>query len=185
MWERNYLQAFPQLKVLMDEMIRVTSSQLKDPVQDVLHNRVCAALAYHMAVDQQSPARTQRLGAAADLLHNIAKEDKGSVLSDPKVYKAVAALTSRLKTSGKLAGSPEFFREREVLLNPKVSDNSGLIHHLTSAVMGSDILHRLGGYTPDEMTDIETAIVEHSTGYWYFRASVDEAAGRKGAWRTV
>lgn len=184
-WERDYLRAFPQLQVLMDEMIRVTSSQLQDPVQDILHNRVCAALAYRMAADQQSPARTQKLVAAADLLHNIAKEDKDSVLSNPKVYQAVAALTSRLKTSGKLIGSPEFFRQREVLLNPKVSDNSGLIHHLTSAAMASEILHRLGSYTPDEMTEMETAIVEHSTGYWYFRASVDEAAGRKGAWRAV
>jgi hypothetical protein len=184
-WERDYLRTFPQLQVLMDEMVRVTSSQLQDSTQDILHNRVCAALAYRMAVDQQSPARTQKLAAASDLLHNIAKEDKGSVLSDPKVYQAVAILTSRLKTSGKLIDSPEFFREREVLLNPKVSDNSGLIHHLTSAAMGSEILHRLGGYTPGEMSEIETAILEHSTGYWYFRASVDEAAGRKGAWRTV
>jgi hypothetical protein len=184
-WERDYLRAFPQLQVLMDEMIRVTSSQLPDPAQDILHNRVCAALAYRMAVDQGSPARTQKLAAASDLLHNIAKEDKGSVLSDPKVYQAIDLMTLRLKASGKLIGSPDFFREREVLLNPKISDNSGLIHHLTSAFMASEILHRLGGYSLAEMNEIETAIVEHSTGYWYFRASVDEAAGRKGAWRTV
>jgi hypothetical protein len=184
-WERDYLRAFPQLQVLMDEMIRVTSGQLQDPAQDILHNRVCAALAYHMAVDYKSPARTQKLAAATDLLHNIAKEDKASVLSDAKVYQAVAALTTRLKASGKLQGSPEFFSERAVLLNAKVSDNSGLIHHLTSATMASEILHRLGGYTPEEITEIETAIVEHSTGYWYFRASVDEAAGRKGAWAIV
>jgi hypothetical protein len=33
----------------MDVMIATTVAQLKDPEADILHNRVCAALAYEMA----------------------------------------------------------------------------------------------------------------------------------------
>jgi hypothetical protein len=32
---------------------------------------------------------------------------------------------------------------------------------------------------------MQVTILEHSTGYWYFRANVDDAVGRKGAWQAV
>jgi hypothetical protein len=32
---------------------------------------------------------------------------------------------------------------------------------------------------------MQVAVLEHSTGYWYFRDSVDQAAGRKGAWKVI
>ena len=32
---------------------------------------------------------------------------------------------------------------------------------------------------------IQVAVLEHSTGYWYFRDSVDAETGRKGAWQVI
>jgi ABC-type phosphate transport system substrate-binding protein len=47
------------------------------------------------------------------------------------------------------------------------------------------MLRDLGGYSDAELDQVQDAILTHSTGYWYFRASVDEAAGREGAWEAV
>ena len=44
-WEKAYLKEFPELQGLMDVMIDTTVKQLKDPEADILHNRVCSALA--------------------------------------------------------------------------------------------------------------------------------------------
>jgi hypothetical protein len=184
-WESDYLRAFPELQTLMDAMVRMTGQQLEDPIQDILHNRVCAALAYTMAIKRGSAARTSKLVAAADLLHNIGKEQKGAVLSDANLYQQISQLVSALKAVGKFSQSPEFFRDERVLLNPKVAGNQALIHHLTGALAAGGVLRRAGGYLPDEVRDIEVAIIAHSTGYWYFRSAVDDAAGRSDAWRAV
>src|SRR5512140_1409601 len=82
-WETAYLSEFPDVQKVMDAMVATSARQLKDPSQDILHNRVCAALAYQMARADRAPAPTRRLSAVADLLHNIAKEEKGAVLSNP------------------------------------------------------------------------------------------------------
>ena len=44
--EKAYLKAYPTLQPLMDAMIKNSQTLLKDPDQDILHNRVCAALSY-------------------------------------------------------------------------------------------------------------------------------------------
>ena len=65
----------------MDVMIATTVAQLKDPEADILHNRVCSALAYEMAAKLSKPER--KLAVVTDILHNISKEDKAAVLTDP------------------------------------------------------------------------------------------------------
>ena len=62
--------------MLMDEMI-------KDAEQDILHNRLCAALAYRIAVERQSPPAIQKLAVASDIVHNIAKETFHSIAFSP------------------------------------------------------------------------------------------------------
>ena len=184
-FEKRYLAEFPALQPLMDKMIANSKAMLKDPEQDILHNRVCAALAYQMALARKSPASVRKLGPATDLLHNITKDNKKAVLSDPVVFGRVEALVASLKKAGKFRDSKDFFTGRAVLTNKKIAGNLALIHHLTGAVWADDALNEVGGFSDKEKQVIETAIIAHSTGYWYFRDSVDEAAGRKKAWRSI
>jgi hypothetical protein len=181
--EKAYLKEFPPLQGLMDTMIATAVAQIKAPEGDILHNRVCAALAYEMAKNLSKEQR--RLAVATDLLHNISKEDKGAVLTNPEVFRKTSEMVSRLKKAGYFKSSPGFWSDEAVLKNPKVGGNLGLVHHIAGALTAGDIARKAGGFSAKDIDMIEVAILEHSTGYWYFRDSVDSAAGRKGAWKAV
>jgi hypothetical protein len=64
-WEKGFLQDFPPLQGLMDIMISTTVTQLKAPAGDILHNRVCSALAYEMAKTLSKDER--KLAVATDI----------------------------------------------------------------------------------------------------------------------
>jgi hypothetical protein len=51
--------------------------------------------------------------------------------------------------------------------------------------MAGDILQELGGYSSQEVARLQAAVIGHSTGYWYFRQSVDDITKSKNAWRKV
>jgi hypothetical protein len=183
--EKSYLADYPTLQELMDGMIANSVVMLKDPDQDILHNRVCAALAYKMAVDKKLPDAVKKLAPATDLLHNITKDDKKAVLGDPVMFKRIADIVADLRKAGKFKASPAFFADESILKLKAVGDNLGLVHHLTGAVVATDILRKSGKFSDAEIVEVQTAIVAHSTGYWYFRDSVDEAAKKPGAWAAV
>ena len=181
-WEKAYLKEFPELQGLMDIMIRTTVAQLKAPEADILHNRVCSALAYEMAKPLSKPER--KLAIATDILHNISKEDKAAVLTNPEVLAKATGMVSKLKKAGYFKNSPAFWGDEAVLKNPKVGGNLGLIHHITGALTSGEIAAR-EKFSAKDIDMIQVAVLEHSTGYWYFRDSVDQAAGRKGAWQVI
>jgi len=181
-WEKAYLKEFPELQGLMDIMIDTTVKQLKDPEADILHNRVCSALACEMAKKLSKAER--KLAVATDILHNISKEDKGAVLTNPEVLAKATAMVSKLKKDGYFKNSPGFWGDEAVLKNPKVGGNLALIHHITGALTAGEIAASEKFSTKD-IDMIQVAVLEHSTGYWYFRDSVDAAAGRKGAWQVI
>ena len=182
-WEKTYLKEFPELQGLMDVMIATAVQQLKDPTSDILHNRVCSALAYEMAKPLSKPER--KLAIGADILHNIAKEDKAALLTNPEVYAKATEMVAKLKKAGYFKPSPGFWGDEAVLKNPKVGGNLALVHHITGAMTAADIARKAGGFSEKDIEMMEVTILEHSTGYWYFRANVDDAAGRKGAWQVV
>lgn len=184
-WEKAYTKEFPAIQGLMDAMTANSKEMLSKPDQDILHNRVCAAIAYKMAIDRKSSEELRKLGPVTDILHNITKDNKKLVLSDADVFKRVSDLVADLKQAGKFKKSPEFFTDLEILKSKSVANNLALIHHLTGAVVAGDMLSKAGGFSKDEIRTVQTAIVAHSTGYWYFRDSIDAAAGREGAWKTV
>jgi len=181
-WEKVYLKEFPELQGLMDVMIRTTVAQLKDPESDILHNRVCSALAYEMAKKLSKAER--KLAVVTDILHNISKEDKAAVLTNPEVLAKATGMVSKLKKAGYFKNSPAFWGDEAVLKNPKVGGNLGLIHHITGALTSGEIAAR-EKFSAKDIDMIQVAVLEHSTGYWYFRDSVDQAAGRKGAWQVI
>jgi hypothetical protein len=181
-WEKAYLNEFPELQGLMDVMIATAVRQLKDPDADILHNRVCSALAYEMAKPLSNHER--KLAVATDILHNISKEDKAAVLTNPEVLAKATAMVSKLKKAGYFKNSPGFWGDEAVLKNPKVGGNLALIHHITGALTAGEIAAR-EKYSAKDIDIIQVAVLEHSTGYWYFRDSVDQAAGRKGAWKVI
>lgn len=182
-WEKTYLKEFPELQGLMDVMIATAVQQLKDPTSDILHNRVCSALAYEMAKPLSKPER--KLAIGADILHNISKEDKAALLTNPEVYGKATEMVSKLKKAGYFKPSPGFWGDEALLKNPKVGGNLALVHHITGAMTAADIARKAGGFSEKDIEMMEVTILEHSTGYWYFRANVDDAAGRKGAWQAV
>jgi hypothetical protein len=94
-------------------------------------------------------------------------------------------MVKKLKGSGYFKKSPKFWTDETVLKNPKIGNNRGLIHHITGAMKAGEILKQLGGFSEKEIEAIQAATIEHSTGYWYFRASIDGAAGVKGAWEIL
>ncbi len=182
-WEKAYLSEFPDLQRLLDTMINTAGEQLKNPGEDILHNRVCSALAYEMA-KSLSP-KERRLVIATDILHNIAKEEAAAVLTDPGVFNYASGIVIALKGAGHFKASPRFWTDEAVLKNPKVGGNRALIHHITGALKAAQIATETGGFSPEEIRAMQAAIIEHSTGYWYFRASVDNAVGKKDAWQVV
>ncbi len=181
-WEKAYLKEFPELQGSMDIMIDRTVAQLKNPEADILHNRVCSALAYEMA--GKLPREERKLAVVTDIFHNISKEDKAAVLTDPEVLAKTAEMISKLKKAGYFRNSPGFWSDAAVVINPKVGGNLGLIHHITGAVAVGEIAAK-EKFLPRDIEMMQVAVLEHSTGYWYFRDSVDAAAGRKDAWKVV
>jgi len=182
-WEKAYLKEFPELQSLMDVMIATAVEQLKDPTSDVLHNRVCSALAYEMGKPLSKQER--KLAIGADILHNIAKEDKAALLTNPEVYAKATEMVAKLKKAGYFKPSPGFWGDEAVLKNPKVGGNLALVHHITGAMTAGDIARKAGGFSAKDIEMMQVTILEHSTGYWYFRTNVDDAVGRKGAWQAV
>lgn len=184
-WEKSYLRALPELRGVMDAMVKITVAQLKEPEQDILHNRVTSALVYKMALDLRMPPDAQKLALVADLLHNIHKEDKAAILTGAEVMKQSGEMISRLRAAGYFKASPRFWSDEAVLKNPKIGNNRALIHHITSALEAGRIMREIGGYSRQDIERVEAAVVAHSTGYWYFRDSIDQLAGRKGAWQAI
>ncbi len=182
-WEKAYLKEFPELQGLMDVMIATAVQQLKEPGGDILHNRVCSALAYEMARPLKRQER--KLAIAADILHNISKEDKAAVLTNPEVFRKCAEMVAKLKKAGYFKNSPGFWGDEALLKSPKVGGNLALIHHITGALTAGEIARKAGGFSEKDIEMMQVTIIEHSTGYWYFRDSVDQAAGRKGSWQAV
>jgi len=183
--EKVYLKEMPDLQKVMDVMIATEERQVKDPTQDILHNRLCAAFVYKMAMDQKMPDADRKKALAGDLLHNIAKEEKEAVLTDTAQLTKARDMVTALKQAGYLKNSPRFWSDEQVLTNPKIGGNRALIHHITGAVMAGEMLKEIGSFQKADIEAIQAAIVEHSTGYWYFRASIDKAAGKQGAWESV
>lgn len=184
-WEQSYLQKYPALQKVMDTMVNTTAAQLKTPEQDILHNRVCAALVYHMTEDQGFSADDQKLAVAGDLLHNISKEEKTAVLTQPENLADARQMVARLKAAGFLKNSPRFWNDETAFTNPKIGNNKGLIHHITGAVMAGKLMSQAAEFSPAQINKVEVAVLEHSTGYWYFRASIDEVLGKTNAWENV
>jgi len=182
-WEKSYLNEFPDLQRFLNVMITTTTTQLQNPSEDILHNRVCSALAYEMS--KELPSEKRKLAIATDILHNIAKEEKTAVLTDPQIFKKTTEMVTELKKAGYFRSSPEFWGDAQVLLNAKVGGNRALIHHITGALTAGQIAKQIGGFSEKEIQEMQTAVIEHSTGYWYFRDSVDQAVNKKGAWHTV
>ena len=121
-------------------MIQTTISQLKEPDQDILHNRICSAMVYQMANELAMSKDEQKLAVAGDLLHNISKEEKSAVLTQGKGLDEATEMVVRLKKSGYFANSPRFWNAPGMLATPKIGDNRGLIHHVTGALMTGKIL---------------------------------------------
>jgi hypothetical protein len=184
-WERSYLKEFPRLQAVIDVMIRATVEQIKDPDQDILHNRVCSALVFRMAREHKLSREDQTLAIAGDLLHNISKEEKEGVLTNPELLHQASQVVTKLKERGYFKNSPRFWSDETLFKNPKIGNNRALIHHITGAIKTGQILNQMGGYSQKDIEKLQVAIIEHSTGYWYFRASIDEAAGYQGAWEVI
>ena len=180
--EQNYLKAFPDLQKVMNIMIEKTAQQIKNPEQDILHNRVCSALVYKMAVDSKLSAKFQKLAVAGDLLHNISKEDKKDVLTDPVLLNQADQMVTRLKKAGYFRNSPNFWKDKEIFLQPKIGNNLSLIHNITGALRVGQMLTEIGGFSKKEVELVEVGVLEHSTGYWYFRSSINEVIGSDDAW---
>jgi hypothetical protein len=120
-----------------------------------------------------------------DLLHNISKEETASVLTNENVFEQSSRMVARLKQGGHLKASKEFWSDKKVMKNPKVGGNRALIHHITSALTAGQMLAAIGGYSRQEIEKVEAAVIGHSTGYWYFRQSIDDVVGQEGAWRSI
>jgi uncharacterized protein (DUF3820 family) len=184
-WERQYLKDFPDLQRLMDVMIETSTRQLTDPSQDILHNRVCSALAHRMATDMKLRPADRKLAIVTDLLHNISKEERPLVLTDAKVLKQASDLVGRLRKEKQLTGSPAFWTDPAIFSNKAIGANRALIHHITGAITAGEILTSLKAYSDRDIARVQAAIVAHSTGYWYFRKSIDDATKQPDAWRKV
>lgn len=150
-WERQYLKDFPELQRVMDVMVETSARQLKDPSQDILHNRVCSALAHKMATDMKLRPADRRLAIATDLLHNISKEERPLVLTDAKVLRDASGMVARLRQAGHLAQSPGFWSDEALFGNALIGANLALIHHVTGAITAGDLLNKLGGYSKDDI----------------------------------
>lgn len=183
--ETEYLKEFPELQKVMDVMIDRAKDQLDNPEQEILHNRVCTALVYQMTANGELSDSDRRLALAGDLLHNIAKEDPDAVLTDTAQLQAASKLVAELKQAGYFSNAAGFWNDESILTNEKIGQNRSLVHHITGALQVGDLLKQIGGFTADDIRKVQAAVAEHSTGYWYFRGSVDAAADRDGAWEVL
>jgi hypothetical protein len=184
-WERQYLADFSDLQHVMDVMVDTTERQLEDPAQDILHNRVCAAVAYRMASDMKLARNDCRLIAAGDLLHNIGKEDRTQVLTDGKLLLQASGMVGRLRAAERLTGSPWFWTDPGIFRSPAIGANLSLVHHITGAIAAGGILQSMDGFSAEDVLRVQEAILAHSTGCWYFRKSVDAGVRAAGAWRNL
>lgn len=184
-WERQYLKASPDLQKFLDVMVETSTRQLKDPSQDILHNRVCSALAYRMATDMKLRPADRKLAIITDLLHNISKEERPLVLTDASVLKQASGMVKQVRQAGHLAKSPVFWTDEAIFANKAVGANLSLIHHVTGAMTAGDMLNKMGGFPAGDIARVQAAIIGHSTGYWYFRKSIDDAVKQPEAWRKV
>jgi hypothetical protein len=183
-YEKSYLREFPDLQALMDVMVKTYAGQLKAPEQDILHVRVCSALSYRMAMDLKLSRKDRRLAIVTDLLHDISKQDKKAVLTDPAVFSQSADMVKALRRAGYLKSSKLFWTDEKLLQSPAVGGNIALIHHITGALQAGQILKQ-SAFAREDIDIVQAAILGHSTGYWYFRDMVDKAGGKSGAWQIV
>ncbi|MCF0253490.1 MAG: hypothetical protein HUK26_04060, partial [Duodenibacillus sp.] len=128
--------------------------------------------------------RDLRLAITGDLLHNIAKEDKNQVLTNTYLVARTDKAVKSLQGAGYLKGSPAFWTDTSIFKNPKLGNNRGHVHHLTGTVVAGQIAKSIG-FSDKEITDLQVGIIEHSTGYWYFRTAVDGTLQRPEGWRLV
>lgn len=112
--EKQYLEEYPDLQKTMDDMILTTEKQMEKPQNDILHNRICTALVYQMAKHDRLSKRETHLAIAGDLLHNIAKQDKDYVLSNPSLLDSTVKITANLRKKGYLKKSREFMEKPEM-----------------------------------------------------------------------
>jgi hypothetical protein len=168
----------------MDIMITTYKGQLADASQDILHVRVFSALVYRMANVMKLPDKERMLALATDLMHDITKQDKKAVLTDTAVYAQSAGMVASLRKSGYFKESQRFWTDEQLLKNRAVGGNLALIHHITGALEAGRIL-KSAGFAKKDIDTVQAAILGHSTGYWYFRDMVDNAAGKPDAWQTV
>jgi hypothetical protein len=182
--EKAYLAEYPQLQKVMDVMIAETEKQLAKPQNDILHNRVCTVLVYQMAKDGKLSKEDTYLAVAGDLLHNITKNDKTRVLTDPKIVEGIDAVVKKLRAAGYLKNSPKFWTDTSIFANPKLGNNLGQMHHLSGSLFAGQLLEQIG-FAPKDVTKLEASIIEHSTGYWYFRSAVSKTLGNPEGWALV
>lgn len=182
-WETACLAEHLDLRGLMAHTIRTAQARLRDPEADILHARICAALAYDLA--RHLPAGARRLVVAAALLHDNAKGDAEAPLTDPEVFRRTRDAITYLKAAGHFADSPVFWKDEAALRHPGVGGDRTLIHHLTGVPGADRILHELGGFSEAEIRSVQAAVAAHSTGYWYFRESVDRIVDRPMAWQEI
>jgi hypothetical protein len=184
-WERAYLAAFPELAAVRTRMAAITAAQLADPAQDILHNRLCAALVWKMGRDAGLDERRLRLALIADLLHNIHKEEPAAVLTVADVHARSGAMVERLRAAGHFRSSPVFWSRPSLFDNPKIGANRALVHHVTGALEAERLMQEMGGFTRADIDEVQAAILTHSTGYPYLREAVDAEARAPGAWRAL
>ena len=184
-WEAEYLARFPELAAVMQRMLDITAAQLADPAQDILHNRVCAALVWKMGGDAGLPAAELRLALIADLLHNIHKEEPQAVLTVADVLERSGRMVQRLRAAGYFRASPVFWSRPNLFDNPKIGANRALVHHITGALEAERLMTALGGFTRSDIDAVQAAILAHSTGYPYMREAVDAETRAPGAWQTL
>ncbi|HVL35511.1 MAG TPA: hypothetical protein VM489_07580 [Burkholderiales bacterium] len=184
-WEREYLAAFPELGAVLARMVELTTAQLAEPQQDILHNRLCAALVWRMGREAGLEAPRLRLALIADLLHNVAKEDPRALLSAREVLERSATMVGRLRAAGYFRSSPVFWSRPSLFDNPRIGANRALVHHVTGALEAERLMDELGGFSRAEIDEVQAAILAHSTGYHYLREAVDAEARAPGAWRAL
>lgn len=182
--EQAYLKEFPKLQDVMDIMIVETEKQLPKPQNDILHNRVCTALVYEMAKEEGMKPDDVFIAVAGDIMHNITKADKTAVLTDKEKLAKADAMVKKLKDKGFFKDSPKFWTDTSIYANPKLGNSQDHTHHITGAVVTGELLKDLG-LTEEQMNKLQAAIVEHSTGYWYFRDAVSDTLGDKEGWALV
>ena len=85
-WEKAYLKEFPELQGLMDVMIATAVRQLKEPGGDILHNRVCSALAYEMGKPLAGQDWEKIRPELVKLMDLKPDEDPIKVLGVPKIF---------------------------------------------------------------------------------------------------